>query len=81
MTPSRRHRFELDGSISHRGPDRHMTPHPARTAFRALPAVAELLDHASTPLRLLAKFGGPAGSTWTGAPARRNQAGSCPDDA
>jgi len=33
-----------------------MTPHPARTAFRALPAVAELLDHASTPLRLLAKL-------------------------
>jgi hypothetical protein len=58
-----------------------MTPHPARSAFSALPAVAELLDQASTLLRLLAKFGALAGSTWPGAPARGNHAGGCLDDA
>ncbi len=58
-----------------------MTPHPPRTAFSASPAVAELLDQASTPLRLLAKFGALAGSTWPVAPARGNQAGGCLDDA
>jgi phosphoenolpyruvate carboxykinase (GTP) len=39
----------------------HMTPHPTRTRVATSPAVANLLDNASTRLRLLAKLARSAG--------------------
>lgn len=57
-----------------------MTPHPECTGFRALPAVAELSDHVSMSLRVLAKLERGQGRRGR-VRLLPDQAGGCPDDA